>query len=52
LGICCEIIGRNEGAYTAYVEAYNLPRAKWWQKLKLPLARWAKKIMFKLSILF
>jgi hypothetical protein len=26
LGICCEIIGRNEAAYTAYVEAYNSPR--------------------------
>jgi hypothetical protein len=26
VGICCEIIGRNEGAYTVYVEAYNSPR--------------------------
>ena len=26
LGICCEIIGRNEGAYTAYVEAYTSQR--------------------------
>ena len=26
VGICCEMIGRNEGAYAAYVEAYTWPR--------------------------
>ena len=26
LGICCEIIGKYEGAYISYVEAYNSPR--------------------------